>query len=36
MNPRTLRLAANPAIVAAERGSCDDTELGQVTVQYRH
>ena len=36
MNPRTLRLANNPGIVAAERGSCDDTELGQVTSQFRH
>jgi hypothetical protein len=36
MNPRTLRLAANPGIVAAERGSCTDTELGQVTTQFRH
>ena len=29
MNPRTLRLANNPAIVAAERGSCTDTELAR-------
>jgi hypothetical protein len=35
MNPRTLRLMANPAIIA-ERGSCTDTELGEVTTQIRH
>jgi hypothetical protein len=36
MNSRTLRLANNPVIVAAERGSCTDTELDQVSFQFRH
>jgi hypothetical protein len=36
MNPRTLRLANNPVIVASERGSCTDTELGEVSSQFRH
>ena len=35
MNPRTLRIANNPVIVA-ERGSCTDTELGEVFTQIRH
>jgi hypothetical protein len=35
MNPRTLRIANNPAIIA-ERGSCTDTELGEVFTQIRH
>jgi hypothetical protein len=36
MNPRTLRLANNPGIVAAERGNCTDTEQGEVSFQFRH
>ncbi len=36
MNSRTLRLANNPGIVAAERGNCTDTELGEVSFQFRH
>jgi hypothetical protein len=35
MNPRTLRLTSRPAIIA-ERGSCTDTELGEVSTQIRH
>ena len=35
MNPRTLRLTARPAIIA-ERGSCEDGELEQVSSQIRH
>jgi hypothetical protein len=35
MNPRTLRLTNNPAIIA-ERGACTDTELGEVSTQIRH
>jgi hypothetical protein len=35
MNPRTLRLAANPTIIA-ERGACTDVELAEVTSQIRH
>ena len=35
MNPRTLRIANNPAIIR-ERGSCTDSELGEVSFQYRH
>jgi hypothetical protein len=36
MNPRTLRLANNPGIVATERGSCTESELGEVSSQFRH
>jgi hypothetical protein len=35
MNPRTLRLTNRPAIIS-ERGSCTDSELGEVTTQIRH
>ena len=35
MNPRTLRLTNRPAMIA-ERGSCTDTELGEVSTQIRH
>jgi hypothetical protein len=35
MNPRTLRLTNRPAIIA-ERGSCTDTELAEVSTQIRH
>ena len=35
MNPRTLRIANNPAIIA-ERGSCTDSELSEVSSQIRH
>jgi hypothetical protein len=35
MNPRTLRIANNPAIVS-ERGSCTDSELSEVSSQIRH
>jgi hypothetical protein len=35
MNPRTLRLTIRPAIIA-ERGSCTDTELAEVSTQIRH
>jgi hypothetical protein len=31
-----LRLANNPGIVAAERGSCTESELGEVSSQFRH
>ena len=35
MNQRTLRIANNPTIIA-ERGSCSDSELGEVSTQMRH
>jgi hypothetical protein len=35
MNPRTLRIANNPAIIS-ERGACTDTELDEVFTQIRH
>jgi hypothetical protein len=35
MNPRTLRIANNPTLVA-ERGSCTDGEREEVTTQIRH
>ena len=35
MNPRTLRLTNRPAMIA-ERGSCTDTELAEVSTQIRH
>jgi hypothetical protein len=35
MNPRTLRLTNRPAIIA-ERGSCVDGELEEVSTQIRH
>jgi hypothetical protein len=35
MNSRILRLANNPAIIN-ERGSCSDSELGEVSTQIRH
>lgn len=35
MNPRVLRLTNRPAMIA-ERGSCTDTELGEVSTQIRH
>jgi hypothetical protein len=35
MNPRTLRISANPAMIA-ERGSCVDGEREEVSTQIRH
>ena len=35
MNQRTLRIANNPTIIA-ERGSCSDSEHGEVFTQMRH
>ena len=35
MNPRTLRIANNPAIIA-ERGSCTESEHKEVATQMRH
>jgi hypothetical protein len=35
MNPRILRIADNPMIIE-ERGSCSDSELGEVSTQIRH
>jgi len=35
MNQRTLRIANNPTIIA-ERGSCSDSEHGEVSTQMRH
>jgi hypothetical protein len=35
MNPRILRLTNRPAIIS-ERGSCTDSELGEVSTQIRH
>jgi hypothetical protein len=35
MNPRILRIANNPTIIA-ERGSCSDSELAEVSSQIRH
>lgn len=35
MNPQVLQLSGNPTIIA-ERGSCTDTELHNVTTQIRH
>jgi hypothetical protein len=35
MPPRTLRLAANNTIIP-ERGSCTESELGEVSSQMRH
>lgn len=35
MNPRVLRLTNRPAIIA-ERGSCTDSELEEVSTQIRH
>ena len=35
MNPRILQISARPTIIA-ERGSCTDTELKEVTTQIRH
>jgi hypothetical protein len=35
MNPRTLRLTNRPTIIS-ERGSCSDSELGEVSSQIRH
>ena len=35
MNPRTLRIA-NDAAIINERGSCSDSELGEVSTQIRH
>jgi hypothetical protein len=35
MNPRILQVSNNPTIIA-ERGSCTDTELEEVSTQIRH
>jgi hypothetical protein len=35
MPPQTLRLSNNDTIIA-ERGSCSDVELGEVSTQMRH
>ena len=35
MHPRILQLSNNPTLIA-ERGSCTDTELGEVSTQLRH
>jgi hypothetical protein len=35
MNPRVLQISERPTIIA-ERGSCTDTELKEVTTQIRH
>jgi hypothetical protein len=35
MNPRTLRISANPAMIA-EHGSCVDGEREEVSTQIRH
>jgi hypothetical protein len=35
MNQRILRIANNPVIIP-ERGSCSDSEQGEVTTQMRH
>ena len=35
MNPRILQISSRPTIIA-ERGSCTDTELKEVTTQIRH
>lgn len=35
LHPRTMQLSGNPTIIA-ERGSCTDTELDQVSSQIRH
>jgi len=35
MNPRILQISNRPTIIA-ERGSCTDTELKEVTTQIRH
>ena len=35
MNPRVLQISNRPTIIS-ERGSCTDTELGEVSTQIRH
>ena len=35
MPARTLRLSNNPAIIA-ERGSCTESDLKEVSTQFRH
>jgi hypothetical protein len=37
MTPRVLRLVDRPdAVIIAERGSCTEVELGEVSTQIRH
>lgn len=35
LHPRTLQISERPMLIA-ERGSCTDTELGEVSTQIRH
>jgi hypothetical protein len=35
LTPRVMQLSNNDTVIA-ERGSCTDTEHGEVSSQYRH